>query len=89
VPDWHPVQTIVPIEFHFPRPGTKEPFAIIRWVNVTLDGERVSRWRAVTHAEPRRLIDAGYYAELEDAARACHRLAIAGAVPTALNLQRR
>jgi hypothetical protein len=89
VPEWHPVQTIVPIEFHFPTPGTKEPFAVIRWVNVTLDGEPVSRWRAVTYSEPRRLVDRGYFAGLDDAAKACHRLALSGAVPPALDLQRR
>lgn len=73
---WHPVETITPIVFHFPVPGTTEPFAIIQWVDVVLDGEPVSRWRAVTFKEPRRLIDRGYFLELEDAAMACHRQAI-------------
>lgn len=78
---WHPVQSIVPIVFHFPRPGTSEPFAVIQWVDVVLDGAPVSRWRAVTYEEPRRLIGAGYYIAIEDAAMACHRHAIANRGP--------
>lgn len=73
---WHPVESLIPIELMFPLPGTREPFAVIRWVNVTLDGEPVSRWRVVTFREPRRLILDGYYAELDDAAMAAHRYAI-------------
>ena len=70
---WHPVQTIMPIVFHFPEPGTDEPFAVIRWVDVVLDGEPVSRWRAVTFQQPRQLIGDGYFTTVEDAALACHR----------------
>ena len=87
--EWHPVQSVMPIVFHYPKPGTKEPFAIIQWVDVVLEGEPVSRWRCVTHREPRHLIEAGYYRELEEAAMACHRLALTSLVPPALNLQRR
>ncbi|WP_291038759.1 hypothetical protein [Herbiconiux sp.] len=89
MPDWRPVQSILPIEFYYPRPGTKEPFAIIRWVDLRLEGEPVSRWRAVTYQEPRRLIGDGYYQELDDAATACHRLAITSTVPAVLDVQRR
>ena len=89
MPAWHPVQSILPIEFYYPAPGTKEPFAIIRWVDLQLDGEPVSRWRAVTYQEPRRLIGDGYYQELDDAATACHRLAITSTVPAVLDVQRR
>ncbi|MFB2596602.1 hypothetical protein ACEXQE_02310 [Herbiconiux sp. P17] len=81
---WHPVDTLLPAELIFPRPGTKEPFAIIRWVDVTLNGEPVSRWRVVTwHGDPkkRRLIGDGYYRELEDAAMAAHKHAIAQSTP--------
>ena len=85
MPDFHPIQALKPIVFHFPRPGTKEPFAIIQWVDVVLEGEPVSRWRAVTYKEPRRLILDGYYRELEDAAMACNKIAIANMVPAALN----
>ncbi|MFB2581554.1 hypothetical protein ACEXQD_09895 [Herbiconiux sp. P15] len=89
MPAWHPVQSILPIEFYYPKPGTKEPFAIIRWVDLRLEGEPVSRWRAVTYQEPRRLIGDGYYLELDDAAVACHRLAITSTIPAALDVQRR
>jgi hypothetical protein len=76
------------MEFIFPKPGTKEPFAIIRWVNVQLEGEPTSRWRTVTwHDDPkrRRLLGDGYYRELEDAAMACHRAALHASVPAVLN----
>jgi hypothetical protein len=86
---WHPVQSILPIEFYYPKPGTAEPFAILRYVEVQLQGEPVSRWRAVTYQEPRRLIGDGYFRELDDAALACHRLAITSTVPAALDVQRR
>lgn len=89
LPDWRPVQAILPIEFYYPRPGTKEPFAIIRWVDLRLEGKPVSRWRTVTYEEPRRLIGDGYYLELDDAATACHRLAITSTIPAALDVQRR
>lgn len=89
MPEWHPVQAVMPIEFYYPRPGTPEPFAIIRWVDVRLEGAPVSRWRTVTYDEPRRLLGDGYYEELADAALACHKLAIAAAVPAALNVTRR
>lgn len=72
-----PVQTLLPVEFRFPVPGTTTTFAIIRWVDVMLDGEPVSRWRAVTYQEPRKLIGEGYFVELDDAAAACHGLALA------------
>ncbi|WP_291053761.1 hypothetical protein [Herbiconiux sp.] len=79
---WHPVDSLLPAELIFPRPGTKEPYAIIRWVDVMLEGEPVSRWRVVTwHSDPnrRRLLSDGYYRELEDAAMAAHRHAVANA----------
>ena len=81
---WHPVDEMLPAELIFPRPGTKEPFAIIRWVDVMLDGEPMSRWRVVSwHSDPkkRRLLGDGYYRELEDAAMAAHRVAISQATP--------
>lgn len=82
---WHPVESLQAIEFVYPRPGTHDPYAIIRWVNLELEGEPVSRWRCVTYKQPRRLIDAGYYLELEQAAMACHMHAIASRIPDALN----
>ncbi len=47
-----------------------------------LEGEPVSRWRVVTwHSGPkrRRLIGAGYYRELDDAAMVAHRHAVGNA----------
>jgi hypothetical protein len=89
VPDWKPVQTLRPVELHFPVPGTKEPFAVLRWVQLTIEGEPASRWRAVTYKEPRRLIGQGYFIELEDAAMACNREMLASLIPDALNDQHR
>ncbi len=75
---WHPVDTLRPLVWLFPRPGTKETFAEIRYLLVTLEGERVWRYRAVrVDVETRRLIGAGYFRELDDAAMACHRAATA------------
>ena len=65
--------------------GTKEPLAVLRWVDVQLDGEPTSRWRAVTFKEPRHLIGDGYFRDLEDAAMACHVYAIQVSVPAVLN----
>ena len=88
MPEWHPVQAVMPVELYYPKPGTKEPFAVVRWVQVTTpEGAEVWRWRCVTFAEPRRLILDGYYAELEDAAVACHRVAISASVNRALDSQ--
>lgn len=70
-------------EMVFPLPGTDEPFAIIRWVDVQLEGKPVSRWRAVTAEEPRQLI--GYYEDPRSAAMGCHKAAVAAMVPAALN----
>jgi hypothetical protein len=90
--DFRPVQSLLPMEFIFPKPGTKEPFAIIRWVNVQLEGEPTSRWRTVTwHEDPkrRRLLADGYYREIEDAAFACHRHAIHAGIRPELDETRR
>lgn len=87
--DFRPVQSLLPMEFIFPKPGTKEPFAIIRWVNMQLEGEPTSRWRAVTYEQPRQLIGDGYFLELDDAALACHRQAIHASVRPELNDTRR
>lgn len=85
VSEFHPVQTLLPVEFYLPVPGTKEPFAILRWVDVELEGEPTSRWRAVTWKQPRRLIGDGYFRELEDAAMAAHKLALFSSVRPELN----
>ncbi|WP_382307241.1 hypothetical protein [Herbiconiux sp. UC225_62] len=87
---WHPVDTLLPAELIFPKPGTKDPFAIIRWVDVTLNGEPVSRWRVVSwNADPkkRRLLGDGYYRELEDAAMAAHKHALAQITPNVIHSQ--
>lgn len=83
--EFHPIQSLLPVEFFFPMLGTKEPLAVLRYVDVELDGEPTSRWRAVTFKHPRRLIGAGYFRELEDAAMACHQYAIQVSVPAVLN----
>jgi len=85
VPEFRPVQSLLPTEFVFPMLGTEEPLAVIRWVDVLLEGEPTSRWRAVTYKQPRRLIGDGYFRELEDAAFACHQHAIQVSVPAVLN----
>lgn len=80
---WSPVDDLRVTEMVFPLPGTTEPFAVIRWVDVQREGVPVSLWRAVTYQEPRRLI--GYFDELKDAAMACHREGVSAMVPAALN----
>ncbi|NQX35510.1 hypothetical protein [Herbiconiux sp. VKM Ac-2851] len=87
--DWHPVQTLHANSWVFPRPGTTQPYAEIRHLPVKVGDRTVWAFRAVTWAQPRELIGAGYFGTLEEAARECHRLALASAVPSALNEQRR
>lgn len=75
--DWHPVQTLRPVSWAFPRPGTRERFAEIShvrtdagwvFVAVTVAGERL-----------------GPFHTLEDAAMECHKRGLAGLVRPELN----
>jgi hypothetical protein len=79
----HPADLLLSIAWLFPQPGTKTPSAEIRYLPVTLNGESVWRFRAVTYDEPRKLI--GYYPTLEDAAMASHRRAVANVGGAALS----
>jgi hypothetical protein len=86
VPDWHPVDALLPISWLFPEPGTTTPFAEIRYLPVQHEGQTVWRFRAVNvSVEPRRLVGVGYFDTLEDAAAACHREALQGLVKPQLN----
>jgi hypothetical protein len=87
--DWHPVQTLRASAWIFPRPGTSQPFAEIRHVPLTVGRSTVWAFRVVTWEQPRSLIGRGYFETLEDAARECHRSALAAAVSPVLNEQRR
>lgn len=67
-----PTTDLIANEWIFPEPGTQIPFAVIRHLEVQRNGRSIMAYRAVTWAEPRRLIRAGYFPTLVDAARACH-----------------
>jgi hypothetical protein len=80
-----PTADLIVHEWIFPEPGTDESFAVIRHLRVQRNGVEVMVYRAVTWAEPRRLIQDGYFRTLEDAAAACHRSALHRLVKPQLN----
>lgn len=83
----HPADTLLPTSWLFPQPGTKEPYAEIRYLPVRVGERTVWRFRAVNvTVEPRVLVGVGYFDTLEDAALACHRAAVMAAVPAARNV---
>jgi hypothetical protein len=87
---WHPVDNLLATVWLFPKPGTKEPMAEIRYLPVTLDGVEVWHFRAVLiDVKTRRLVGDGYFPTLEAAAEACHRHALHAAVPPQMNETRR
>jgi hypothetical protein len=69
--NWHPVQTIRPIQWAFPRPGTRQRFAVITHV------QRSDGWvfEVVTVAG----VKLGPFSTLDDAARGVHTHALANA----------
>jgi hypothetical protein len=76
---------VLPTVWLFPRPGTEEPFAEIRYLAVRRGLETVWRFRAVNvSVQPRELI--GYFGTLTDAAAACHRAALFAMVPAEKNI---
>lgn len=84
---WHPIETVRQTEFVFPKPGTDQPFAVIRWVEVSREGETVWVWRAVTFEEPRTLI--AYNPDLRDLCQRVHRSAIGAGIRPELDETRR
>jgi hypothetical protein len=55
----HPCKTPSLSEAIFPRSGTEEPFAVLKLVTVTLQGQLSQLWRAVTYEKSRHLIEGG------------------------------
>jgi hypothetical protein len=87
LPAWHPADTLLPTSWLFPQPGTKDPYAEIRYLPVRAGDRTVWRFRAVNvTTEPRALVGAGYFDTLEDAAAACHRDALHALVKPQLSV---